>query len=279
MTTNSSTPRRASNVDGVRWMRVTPQQRCPICNHNSWCLIKPGVTLCMRVQSNHPVNFKTGETGWLHEKDSKVVYRPLPPEKVETIDAAKIIKGWQLLAGGPGLDGISNALGVSRESLVELGCTWAPTHQAWAFPMRNGFGAIVGIRLRTNTGAKFAVRGSTQGCFIPNRRSDNLVLICEGPTDTAAALTLGYYAIGRPSCRGGVADLLHWTTTRGITRAVIIADNDGPGADGAELLARQLTIRSCTVVLPAKDIRHFLYIGGTKTVLDDYIKASVWTVK
>ncbi len=257
-------------------MRVTRQSPCPVCQKSDWCLVKPATALCMRCQSNRPVKFKTGEEGWLHEKDNHTTYKPPPPKPVVTLDAAKLWNSWRSNKHS----GLGAQLGVSDEALRRLGAVWAEQYRATAFPMRNGSGAMVGLRLRGTDGSKWAVRGSHQGIFIPDGLSvTGTILVTEGPTDAAAALDLGFYAIGRPSCRGGVPELVHWTAARRITRAVIIADNDGPGADGAAMLSRQLTIPSCTVVLPCKDLRDFKKLGGTKAVLDCMITSSVWTTR
>jgi hypothetical protein len=65
-------------------------------------------------------------------------------------------------------------------------------------------GRVQGIRLRFSNGRKLAVRGGREGLFVPSGlAATNQLLICEGPTDTAALLDLGFAAVGRPSCAGG----------------------------------------------------------------------------
>lgn len=143
--------------------------------------------------------------------------------------------------------------------------------------MTNGRGEIVGIRLRNDVGRKWAVTGSSQGIFFPVRTNPKAtVFVTEGPTDLAAALTLGLFAIGRPSCSGAVADTTTAIKRSGCTRAVLLADNDGPGTQGAMTLARQLDIPSCITILPTKDVREFLNSGGTAELLESLTNSLVW---
>jgi len=98
---------------------------------------------------------------------------------------------------------LAASLGVSQGSLSRLGIVWVAARHVWGFPMRDAAQRVIGIRLRTNGGFKFAVTGSHNGLFWPEDLTGaGPLLICEGPTDTAALLDLGYDAIGRPSCAG-----------------------------------------------------------------------------
>src|SRR5439155_12311592 len=87
----------------------------------------------------------------------------------------------------------TSSLGLSATSLLRLGVGWSAPYRAWAFPMRDAGGAIRGIRLRTVAGKKFCVRGSKDGLFIPEESAAvGPLLVCEGPTDTAALLDMGF---------------------------------------------------------------------------------------
>jgi hypothetical protein len=144
--------------------------------------------------------------------------------------------------------------------------------------MRDGIGNYIGIRIRHESGKKWSELGSHSGIFIPKSRPKPLALIVEGPTDCAAALTLGYYAIGRPSCSGGVQHLVTAIGKLRTQRAVIVADNDKPGIEGAKMLQEFLPIPSCVIVLPVKDIREFVKMGSNKKMLEDIISSVTWSV-
>ena len=88
-----------------------------------------------------------------------------------------------------------------------------------------------------------------RGLVLPGQldRSKPL-LIVEGASDTAAALTVGLQAVGRPSARGGVAHLAELLTDA--SGDIIIvgerdkkADGSWPGRDGAKTVAGALTRR------------------------------------
>ena len=119
-------------------------------------------------------------------------------------------------------------------------------------------------------------------------RFDQVIWICEGATGCAAGLSLGLGVIGRPSCSGGTLELLVALPRLKARHCVIIADSDNdrefggkiinPGLDGAQRLADVIGIPCCMVILPCKDIREFVRIGGTAQDLEDIVKSSVWKV-
>lgn len=170
-------------------------------------------------------------------------------------------------------------LGVTYEALSLLACGYSGEHKAFAFPMWDGSGRIIGIRLRDSNGRKWAVTGSRQGIFSTPRFGDpkhNTVFIAEGPTDTAAVLSMGLPAIGRPSCNACIAYTLAQIARDEFRRAVIITDNDDPGIKGAMALQAELNIPSCILVPPAKDIREFYTAGGTRELLESIVNQLTW---
>jgi hypothetical protein len=188
------------------------------------------------------------------------------------------------------VQGLSDSLGVSVASLTRLGAAYAgpcfhpdgDSPEAWAFPMRDPAGEITGLRLRAMDGRKWAKKGSRGGLFIPDGAiPDQITLyaVAEGPTDTAAALDLGYYCLGRQSCSSDVAELVQ--ALRGVD-VVILGDLDEdhyrpdgtvyrPGQEGAYALAKALhgKARSVKLVVPlrGKDIRSWKQQGCTAAVL------------
>ncbi len=274
-------PASTGTVSRQEWTRVSRSNRCPICESDSWCTYTDSIVLCMRSASNRPKTLRSGEQGWLHQRDGAQPIRPVPgrqrPEP--TINCGKLLETWSNADTAHATSRLSELLGVSLDSLMLLRCVWAPPHGAWAFPMRDGYGELTGIRLRSMEGKKWAVRGSHQGIFLPWSDSGHTAWVMEGPTDTAAALTLGLYAVGRPSCSGGMHDIQVAFKRLGVNRAVIVADNDDPGMRGAAMLAEQLTVPTATLLLPVKDMREFLNCGGTKSLLDSMLNNVVWKVK
>ncbi len=262
----------------MNWIRVTRAHPCACCKKDSWCLFQGNVAICMRQASDRPKQFSDGSVGYLHtigESNQTPIRIPKPPPE-PVINVGKMLDRWHEETEVEWLKEFAMELGVEWTSLAKLGCCWAKEHQAWGFGMRDGHGNLVGIRLRTRDGHKFAVRGSHQGVFLPGGEADLLALICEGPTDTAAALTLGFYAVGRPSCSGGMQDIMTAFRRLRVSRAVLIADADDPGVRGAQMLQEHLRIASASLVLPTKDLRAFVTLGGTRDLLNSMIDSLVW---
>lgn len=108
-------------------------------------------------------------------------------------------------------------------------------------------------------------------------RFDGTLYLVEGPTDLAAAMTLGLFAIGRPSCIGNEQMIIEYVKRINARRMVIICDNDDPGLRGAAKLQGMLPVLSCIYVPPTKDIREFLNRGGDRRMIESSIRDLVWT--
>ena len=149
--------------------------------------------------------------------------------------------------------------------------------------MSDAEGRVIGIRLRLQSGRKLAVTGGREGIFAPaDLAGTSPLLICEGPTDTAAMLDLGFGALGRPSCVGGARFLVK-AMRRTLPRAVaILADADPPGQRGADRLAGALAaycpiVRVVTPPEGIKDGRDWKNAGATHSDVLDAIEASALT--
>lgn len=193
-------------------------------------------------------------------------------------------------------------LGVSEGVLTRLGVGWSEVHQAWTFPMSNAEGEIIGLRLRSPDGHKWSAKGSKNGLFVPdllpaqcgddekgshaigdvltgiNRRPlVERLLICEGPTDTAAALDWGFdHAIGRPNCSDGGEMIVELVRRWDVQDVVILADNDAPGRAGAADLAATLaayvpTVRVIEPPAGIKDARAWRHAGASKADVEAVI--------
>lgn len=260
----------------MKWNPVTKTRPCAVCGKPDWCATsEDGRTiLCNRVQS--PRQARGG--GYYHSAETaerqETTKAPTPPPLPDRTPAelAAMFAEWTEATNPEDVARLAGALGLPAPALASLAPAWTPRSKAWAFAMRAPSGELRGIRLRAPDGTKYAVRGSRDGLFLPTRvdvpTAPSLTLILEGPTDTAAAVALGFRAIGRPSCRGA-ADLVaeYFTTHRGET-PVVVADADGPGVAGAEALAALLP-PSVRVIRPPgrfKDLRDVVRLcGATKT--------------
>lgn len=262
-----------------KWYRVTRKRPCAICRRPDWCGYTEDAICCMRIQSDKP----TKNGGWLHKTDDRPYVAPTPirqaiPDK--PIDAQGIWQRWFDATDFHHLDGLGMSLGVDTDALRAIGCAWAPPHKAWSFPMREATGKVIGIRLRSTEGAKWAVKGSHQGLFLPTEypyATDGTLHLVEGVTDLAAAMTIGLYAIGRPSCLGQENLILDFIRSQNVKRLVIICDNDDPGIRGAERLQSMLPVFSAMFLPPCKDLREFVNAGGTPSMIEASLRDTVWS--
>lgn len=243
---------------------------------------------CMRVDSIHACP----SGGWYHFYASeRPDYVPKAKEAPQTINAAKMMREWRAMTSGSQFNAFGLSLGVLPEALVAIGAAWAPFYRAWAFPMRDEHGETIGVRLRNLEGFKWAVRGSRQGIFLPEPsvRVEPIAYLPEGPTDAAALLSLGLYAIGRPTNQAGNEQIVKTLRRLKVHKAVVVADNDDmkrlgpregrPGIEGAQKLKKELWLSSLIYVPPSpmKDVRQLVNNGGTRAMIESDIKNRVWS--
>lgn len=251
-------------------IRVTKSNPCPVCQRPDWCMYSEDgkAAICARVSEGSKK--KCGDAGWLHiikegDRPTGKPYKRFRPEPVRDFsDESEIfqtaIADWQI-------NDLAGSLGVKSVSLKRLNVGF--DGEAYTFPMMDENRKIIGIRRRFDDGRKFALAGSSNGLFIPGGLDkEKPLVICEGPTDCAAGLDLGFEAIGRPNCASKIAMTARFA--RGRKKIVIICDNDMPGRDGAKKLAEEL-VRCCTsvkIISPPpgiKDLREWKqkrYFGG-----------------
>jgi hypothetical protein len=270
--------------------RVNRDNPCPICGKFDWCSVfSDGQrAICMRIPAGSIR--KTANDGFLHRLKSGFSSREIQVLPVFRIkgEYSALIRDYQNAINPARLEKLAEKLDLSVQNLIRIGIGWAYTFRAWAFPMMEASGEICGIRLRRDSGRKFAIAGSREGLFIPanlpiselqNSPSFNPLLITEGPTDCAAALEMGFSAIGRPSCTGGINFLIEWFRINRPAHVVIVADADAPGQRGAESLACETLpyVSTLRVIRPPegiKDVRDWKRAGAGKESILDVIQAA-----
>jgi len=259
------------HTDG--WKRAKRDAPCPICHRpngehkSTWCLYSRDGTVAICPFTPEGAIRNLGAAGYLHKlgvnsngQRQEAMPRRTRPEVVTNWSA--LVDLYSAAARTVAVQSHAEWLGVSAGSLRRLHVgLCAP--DVWTFPMSDGRG-YCGIRTRTTAGEKKAFIGSRNGYFVPGPNGEtetDVLYICEGPTDTAAMLTLGLSAIGRADCN----------TTRDADaiccgrRVVIMADRDAVGRAGAKRLQAFLAGRSipaAVVVPPAKDIREWIRTGA-----------------
>ena len=263
------------------WLRVSRARPCVQCGKPDWCTYtQAGVVCCMRIESDKPA----ANGGWIHNATTRPLAastaRPKRKAGYDTpdFDAALWWATARTAATAELLKPWADRLGLPLPAVDWTGgCT---VGEMLCFPMHDGEGNVCGIRTRDQNGNKRAVTGSKAGVFLATVQAADEVVICEGPTDAAAALALGYEPIGRPSCTGSerhVADTLkRWD----VEQATVCADADGPGMAGAERLRDVLRAARVRVrlVTPGghKDLRDWLKAGATRVVVEAMWGAQRW---
>lgn len=256
------------------WRRCDRQEPCLLCGKPDWCTVSPdGIfACCMRIMDGAIRQVKNG--GYLHAlkarndswKRPAPLKMPAPPIELPDIPT---LDGQRLFTE-------AKTLGVDIAGLIDLDTrTYG---NSIAFPMKDSTETIIGYRLRDSGGAKYCIRGSRNGLFIPARKYpadpwdyEDWVFAVEGPTDTAAMLSMNLQAVGRPSNTGGHDMLLAWLSP--FRRVVVLADRDRN--EIAEVATMTAASRLATALrsggrqvrlmrLPAKDARQWYRAGGTK---------------
>lgn len=260
---------------------------CKICGRDNWCLEADdfSAAICQRISEG--AKRKCGDAGWLHiliDRQPQQRRKYVKPQSRPCVPAPD----WEKLNAGyrKGLDMVKAValFGLSAMALDDILIGWDPVKKVHTFPMKDGRGNIIGIRLRTLDGHKFSVPGSKNGLFWPlsvKADSDELFFIGEGPTDTAALLDLGFSPVGRASCGTGyqyIKEMIeHYNR-----QTVVFADKDEahfapdgrkffPGYDGGLKLARSVKTFVCSsrLIKPPerKDVRAWYRAGCTKAAV------------
>lgn len=262
--------------------RVSRKLLCPVCEHDSHCIIFADAVLCMRVKSDRPYEFRDGKIGWIHRNGTAMQQHPtfMPPKKPRLSDAvmhnrwAPKARAWFMGdVAWNRVREVAYGLGVYEGALGDLGVGWDGTATTW--PEKNGAGLIVGVKRRLLDGTKVYHLGSRAGLTYSDTFADNPgpIFVVEGGSDVAAGITMGLACVGRPSNTGGVPYLVRLLGPLKDRKIIVVAERDGkegqvqeewPGVFGAKSCRDRLRQRLGRVVrwafMPdsAKDMRAWL---------------------
>lgn len=267
-----------------QYARVTRRQPCPVCGKPDWCLLARDGShaVCSRVSVG---GVFCGEPGWRHMLGNLTpTTRPVTMREKARIDAGGYAIAFERAITTEQLTQTAIDLGVSVESLHRLRMGWCTEHDAPTFPMWER-GQIVGIRIRKPDGSKFAIKDSTNGFFIPRGLAGvGLLVIVEGPTDTAAALDMGLDAIGKPNASACTDELVRMLVERSPETVVFMGENDAPDAMGKVAgidgpmkqceRARRAGLNAVFVLPPkGKDLREWsTRHGGTQDAIEQIVR-------
>jgi len=257
------------------YVRVSETFLCPICGKSDGCLVRKTGELVICVHTPSDIRWDIGYAHILDEADAGEIVanmekrEPTPP-KIYHIDFNKRHDIFRASLTRGKRRSLAASLGVSLTAINELDVGWSSVSESFMFPISGSMGKIIGIQHRMKDGKKPVMKGSKLGVFLPrcfNCFPNTSVFVCEGASDTMAALDLGLNAIGRFSCNTSgdyIADIT-------INMVVyIISDHGAPGEEGAAVLCERLkdtTVQSKVIHLPyctgtIKDLRSLKKVYG-----------------
>jgi hypothetical protein len=181
-----------------------------------------------------------------------------------------IHEGFKCAISSELVNDLAHRLKVAAEALTALEVGWSAEDQAWTFPEFNGRNEICGILRRYHDDQKFVIKGGKRGLTLPAgwREKQSELFVCEGQSDTAAALSTGYRAIGRPGKAAGLKDLVHvLRDVREEITVVVDNDRDQPAGQETRFLAHlanslQKPIGRYQPPREFKDLRDYLTHGS-----------------
>jgi len=231
------------------WRRVTAHEPCPVCGHDSWCTVSPdgNAVRCKRKESDNPSPGDDGEA-WIHyiggdSKTHQAHFRGPPPpprsESANDTDWGAIASRFASAITDEQIAALATHLHVDPIAVREIGIGYDGATGAYSMPMYDAKGAVCGGQRRwINTSGgpdrKLAMDGCKLGVFRRRQPDDGLLLVCEGASDTLAALSLGYDAIGAAS-GGTCADIVAAYASE--REVLIVADANDVGRKSAAKIA------------------------------------------
>ncbi len=138
-------------------------------------------------------------------------------------------------AAKPHLRHLAQKLGVAKRSLtmLQVGLT---DDGFWAFPERDAENRVIGITYRDENGKKWQHTGGHRGLTIPfgvasgSRKlfpESDCLFIPEGASDTAALISCGIRAVGRPNNTGGAPELAEFLERCfNVAQVIVLGERD-----------------------------------------------------
>jgi DNA primase len=202
------------------------------------------------------------------EYKPRTLIKPKPPKPV----SRELKDGYESLRAETTEEAFTTlaaTLGIPKETLMSLGFAWSKRKHAWMTPMRDANTEIIGFQFRSES-AKWMLTGSRLGLFLPSMPIEKTLYVTEGASDCASVLSLGLFAIGKPSAMGGMDLCVDYVKKWKIESVVICADNDEAklnqstgefvsiGFAGATKLSERLVCKKRVFIPPEKDMRSWV---------------------
>ena len=249
---------RIGSFDYARCSKSLP---CPICGRIKYCMVcdTGDAVVCTR---NSEGSVKTLSYGFLHFLQDSVRPAYIPKSKPVEHSPDKIKADYNVMfRAGRFLSPLADQLQITVRTLIQMKVRTDSVKGHWCFPMYDQFLQLIGLKCRNLARKKWCVKGSRLGiymstAFIPTQP----LVICEGESDTAALLNLGYNVIGRASATSCVEIIAALVRN---PKVFIVADTDssGIGLSSAKQLAARVENSSIIYNADFKDVREWIASG------------------
>jgi 5S rRNA maturation endonuclease (ribonuclease M5) len=270
------------------WVNVQDAKlKCPVCGKPDWCLLHVDgkKVLCPRVKSV----IKMGKAGYLHKlRDNGLCMDKTPRRRrsnrcINWTGLARLYfrKAYQ----NPAMIDIAEELAIPSQNLrASWRLGW--NGEAYTIPAYNGYEEMNGIMRRWPKGEVDPITGkskawvprSKNGLFIPKLKSwQGNLFICEGWSDAAALVQMGFRAIARANCQTGKEEIKTLIQRkRELEQVCVVGDNDKVGETGAMSLARSLSniiqVQKLDVPEKYKDMREWYQWGAHKQAVVERVR-------
>jgi hypothetical protein len=261
----------AGRTSSIVW-RATKSSPCPVCGGDHACAAtRDDLYFCWRTHRDIAGWFYFGDSAngfGLLRDTGRVGGTDIPrPSRNGQAGAARakakprveVVPDAILAAAKAGPDELmrlASRLGVHHDALQRLGTGYEPQTserdpEHWLFAERDDLGRVIGLTRRYANGHKMQYPGTRRGLTFDPAQDfawQAVVLVPEGASDVAAALTMHLCAVGRPNNLGGVEMLgaLLCGPRKAGSSVVILGEHDQkpngewPGRDGAIRTAQRL---------------------------------------
>jgi hypothetical protein len=279
---------RVCGINFPKERRVNRGNRCPICGHADWCIISADgeYVLCPRIEDGA---FRTAGCGNIHRLNGQARKMPISGRpKAESYEPERIRRIYSKLDfSDKALRPLAERLGLEVWPLQMLGVGYKVG--VWYTPTvrfgKNGKPEITGLLKRRCDGFKFSEKGSQLGVIIGRNffeRRGSEIVVCEGTSDCATMLQLGYRVIGKPSVRIGdgiITQIARMNPSGDSGKIIIVADDDSDkpeknssykiGLKRAVALANRFPQGRARIMINPdyKDVRQW-YLSGTFSYSD-----------
>jgi len=266
----------------MSWIQANKALPCPICGRTHYCSLNPdeGIVKCTQLSDGSFTQRKDAAgMGFFHNHDfSDIVVPDTVVREVKPIPSWDRVIRMSLTAPRRHLRTLSRLLGGTPANLIDceigflthkqiedLGTT-CNHYGCWTFPMKNAQGKVIGVRLRTPDGFKYALKGSRNGLFYSTLSPTQPVLIVDGASDAYKGHLHHLNIIGRPSSTTGNELLLElFKDLRPLYVDQLLDADDNENREHARSTANELlaNLYHGSIFYPprGKDLREWLEIN------------------